>query len=368
MAVRKEQAMAISLSHGSGETTYASAALSTQVLVGTLDGVVMIERNSSGWYVKERSLQGKHIHALLFEEGSEQWFAGVCNGGVFASADGGKTWEQRDKGLTENNVYSLSKARLNGKVRLFVGTEPPCLFVSDDLGRNWTERPGLKNVPSREKWKFPGPPFIAHLKHINFQPGNPHTIYASIEVGALLKSTDDGETWQELTGVSPDVHRCVINPKKPKHLYVTGNMGLWRSMDDGATWENTFTKGSEYGGYPDQLVYKPSDPGYMLISAGMKSPEAWLREHTAESRISRSRDGGHTWEVLGSGLQDRMQPAIEALCLEEAGDQVQVFAGTTDGAVLWSRDGGESWETIITGLAPVSKGSHYRDVGTQAVA
>lgn len=360
--------MAISLSHGGGDTIYSSGGLSTEVLVGTLDGVVTIEHATSGWQVKNRSLQGKHIHALLFEEESGQWFAGVTKGGIFASTDGGKSWEQRDKGLTENDVYSLSKARVNGKVRLFAGTEPACLFISDDLGKSWMERPGLKDVGSHEKWTFPAPPHVAHLKHISFEPGNPHTVYGSIEVGALVKSTDDGKTWKDITGMYDDVHRCIINPNNAKQLYVTGGYGLWRSNDDGATWENTFSVGSEYGGYPDQLVFKPSDPNYMLVSAGEKSPGEWRTEHTAKARISRSRDGGATWEVLSGGLQDKMQPSVEAMCLEEAGDQVQVFTGTTDGTVLWSKDGGEHWETIIKGLAPVSKGGHYRPLATQSAA
>ncbi len=360
--------MAISLSHGGGETIYSSGSPSTQVLVGTLDGVVTIERDGSGWRVTNRSLQGKHIHALLFEEDSGQWFAGVTKGGIFASTDGGKSWEQRDNGLTEKDVYSLSKARVDGKVRLFAGTEPACLFVSDDLGKSWTERPGLKDVPTQKDWTFPVPPHVAHLKHINFEPGNSHTIYGSIEVGALLKSTDDGKTWQEVPGMYKDVHRCVINPQNPKKMYVTGGYGLWRSHDQGTTWENTFKPGSEFGGYADQLVFKPSDPNYMLISAGEKSPKEWHTEHTAKTRISRSRDGGATWEILSGGLEDKMQPSIEAMCLEEAGDKVQVFAGTTDGSVLWSKDGGDHWETIIKDLAPISKTGHYRPLVKQAQA
>ncbi len=75
--------MAISLSHGGGETIYSAGSPSTQVLVGTLDGVVTIERDGSGWRVTNRSLKGKHIHALLFEDGSGQWFAGVTKGGNF---------------------------------------------------------------------------------------------------------------------------------------------------------------------------------------------------------------------------------------------------------------------------------------------
>ncbi len=360
--------MAISLSHGGGETIYASGSLTNDVLVGTLDGVITIERDDPGWRITNRALKGKHIHALLFEEESGQWFAGVNKGGIFASSDGGKSWEQRDNGVTENDVYSLSKASINGKVRLFAGTEPACLFVSDDLGKSWTERPKLKAVPGNEKWSFPAPPHVPHLKHINFQPGNPHTIYGSIEVGALLKSTDDGETWQSIPGVYEDVHRCIINPNNPKQLYVTGGMGLWRSKDDGTTWENTFSPGSPYGGYPDQLVFKPSDPNYMLVSAGEKSPGAWRTEHRANSRISRSRDGGATWEILSGGLQDKMHHSVEAMCLEESGGQVQIFAGTTGGTVLWSKDGGEHWETIIKDLAPLSKGGHYRPLAEQVQA
>lgn len=359
--------MAISLSHGGGDTILSSKSLAAQVLVGTQNGVVIIERDGGGWKETSRSLPGKHIHALLFEEGSGQWFAGANKGGIFASADGGKTWEERDKGLTEKDVYSLSKTRVDGKVRLFAGTEPACLFISDDLGKSWSERPALKNVPGHEKWSFPAPPHVGHLKHINFQPGNPNTIYGSIEVGALMKSTDGGNTWKQLQGVYEDVHRCIINPNNPKHLYVTGGMGLWQSKDDGATWENTWGPGSEFGGYPDQLVFKPSDPNYMLISAGQKSPGAWREEHRANTRISRSRDGGKTWEVLGGGLEDRMQPSVEAMTLEEAGGGVQVFAGTTGGTVLWSNDAGERWQTIIKGLAPLSKGGHYKPL-TQSAA
>ena len=360
--------MAISLSHGGGETIYSTGSPTNEILVGTLDGVITIERDDPGWRITNRALKGKHIHALLFEEESGQWFAGVNKGGIFASSDGGKTWEQRDNGVTENDVYSLSKASINGKVRLFAGTEPACLFVSDDLGKSWTERPKLKAVPGNEKWSFPAPPHVPHLKHINFQPGNPHTIYGSIEVGALLKSTDDGETWQSIPGVYEDVHRCIINPNNPKQLYVTGGMGLWRSQDDGTTWENTFSPGSPYGGYPDQLVFKPSDPNYMLISAGEKSPGAWRTEHRANSRISRSRDGGATWEILSGGLQDKMHHSVEAMCLEESGGQVQIFAGTTGGTVLWSKDGGEHWETIVKDIAPLSKGGHYRPLAEQAQA
>src|SRR5919204_626459 len=60
--------MAITLSHG-GPTIYRSPAPSKQVLVGTIQGVVCIERDADGpgWHVRSRALTDKHIHALLSE-------------------------------------------------------------------------------------------------------------------------------------------------------------------------------------------------------------------------------------------------------------------------------------------------------------
>src|SRR5215813_14671100 len=100
--------MAITLSHG-GPTIYSSPARSRRVLVGTIKGVVKMERDAdgSGWHVVERTLTDKHIHALVIEPESGTVFAGVNHGSIFASTDEGRTWERRDSGLSEHDVYSL---------------------------------------------------------------------------------------------------------------------------------------------------------------------------------------------------------------------------------------------------------------------
>ena len=117
--------MAITLSHG-GPTIYRSQARSRQVLVGTIDGVVKMERDAdgAGWHVVERTLPGKHIHALLIEPESGTIFAGVNHGSVFASADDGRTWERRDQGLSEQDVYSLACTRLKDAFSLAMKPAP----------------------------------------------------------------------------------------------------------------------------------------------------------------------------------------------------------------------------------------------------
>jgi len=345
-------------------------------MIGTIQGVVSIKRHDDHWHVADRTLEGKHIHALVFEEQSKMWFAGVYKGGIFASHDGGETWEQKDNGITEPDIWSMASVLVDGKARLFAGSEPAHLFFSDDLGEQWSELPTLRDVDTVESWNFPAPPHIGHVKHINFAPGDPHTIFASIEQGGLLKSSDDGKSWVDIPGMNADVHRVVINSDRPARMYTTGGGGLWRTDDGGANWDN-LTYGSDQlervknptaiGGYPDQLVFRPSDPDYMLVSGAQQNPYHWYAEHTALARISRSRDGGATWEVLSNGLTDLMKYSVEAMCIEESPETVQVFAGTTNGEILWSEDAGDHWETIIEGIPPISKGGHYVSTAEQAV-
>ena len=184
--------MPIVLSHG-GETIFSSGSRSNQLLVGTTKGVVFMERDRSpsGWRIVHRALEDKHIHAIIVEPESSTIFAGATEDSVYASIDGGQTWDRRDNGLTQNDINCLASARVNGGVRVFAGTEPAHLFYSDDLGYNWAELTALRAV-DMSCWRFPAPPHIAHTKHINVHPQDTNTLFISIEQGGLLKSTDAG--------------------------------------------------------------------------------------------------------------------------------------------------------------------------------
>lgn len=112
---------------------------------------------------------------------------------------------------------------------MYAGTEPAHLLYSDDLGLHWTEQLSLQSLPSVPHWTFPAPPFQAHVKHINFAPNDPSTIYACIEVGALLRSRDSGETWEDLhtlfdTGGESAEHRLHA-PHHSAHLDQTHGEG-----------------------------------------------------------------------------------------------------------------------------------------------
>lgn len=351
--------MAISLSHG-GTTIFSSPSKSKDILVGTLNGVVALSRSPDGKSseITHRSLTARHISAIIQADGLV--FASAFNGSIYASTDAGKTWEPRDSGMTIHNVFSLNSLNVNGKTRLFAGTEPANLFVSDDLGMNWSVRPGLREVPSAKEWTFPAPPNIGHLKNINFSVDGGKTIYASIEQGGLLYSKDGGTKWGEFKGFHDDVHRIEMHTTNPKVIYMSGGGGLYKTVDGGTTWKHLTDNSSAIGGYPDQLLVHPRHPELLFTASAESNPGTWFKSHYANAKISRSRDGGETWEPLHGGLPDGMQGNVEAMALEDWGSSFSLFAATTAGEVFCSDDGGESWAVIAKDLPAVSKGEHYK--------
>jgi photosystem II stability/assembly factor-like uncharacterized protein len=286
-------------------------------------------------------------------------FAGTHEGGVFISEDGGKRWQPRSAGLSSDDIYCLTYSANNGSARIYAGTEPARLFFSDDSGESWTELPALRSVPSVEKWTFPGPPHIAHVKNVTFDPRTSSTIYAGIEVGGLLKSTDGGESWRELHGVYEDVHRVEIARSRPDEVLVTGGDGLWRSPDGGESWEHVTTRAFRIA-YPDGFVVHPTNDSLMFMSGAIASPGTWRTTHFADPRVGRSRNAGRDWEILDAGFPEHMRGNFEALTIHVADGAFSLFLGTTDGDIYWSDDGGDTWHLAASGLPAVSKGGHYQ--------
>jgi photosystem II stability/assembly factor-like uncharacterized protein len=359
--------MAIALSH-SGKSVYASSSFSDEILIGTAAGIVSLRRTEhkagSSWRVAARTLAGSHVSSIIFPN-PETVVAAIHFGGVVLSRDGGKTWGHCDNGIEHKNVYSLAATALNGRTRLFAGTEPAHLYLSDDLGQSWSESASLRSGAGVARWTFPAPPHEAHVKVITVAPDDPATIYASIEQGDLLRSDDAGETWHELSGFGDDfdydVHRLVIHPEDPARLYLMGGLGLWISEDRGEHWQRFTDERSPLGAYPDQLSFVPRHRGVFLASGARGNPFTWMQTGFAGSRIAITRDGARSWEICENGLPgpDKWQSAIEGMTLEEWDPSFSAFVGTTSGEVFATDDGGASWSQIASGLAPISKGLHY---------
>lgn len=351
-----------------GLNRYTDKAAPKQLLVGTIDGVAVLERQGAGdeWKKTGQWLKGLHIGSLLFDFKRGGLFAGVHGQGLHASMDGGKNWALKTRGLTQQHVFSLAIQERAGGTLLYAGTEPAHLYRSADYGETWEELPALRSVPGIETWTFPAPPHQGHVKNITFDPRDERRIFASIEQGGLLKSEDDGKSWRELSAyykptdeVYKDVHRTVLRPSNPDAMYITGGEGLYGSTDGGATWLH-LTERSWRIGYPDQLALSPVDDKVMFMAGGSRNPGTWRESHMADSTVARSRDGGKNWEIVDRGLPKPMRGNIEAMTIAIRPDGFGLFIANTDGDVFYSGDQGESWSRIATGLAPISKVGHYR--------
>jgi photosystem II stability/assembly factor-like uncharacterized protein len=235
--------------------------------------------------------------------------------------------------------------------------------------------PTLRSVPSTAQWSFPAPPHVAHTKFITFDPHDSKTIYACIEQGAFLKSADEGNSWKELNTVGfladknrpvehfYDVHRCLIDPRDPNKIFVTGGAGLYVTDTGGGSWERWMSPDWAADVYPDGFVWNPRNPDVMFVAAAEHNPTTWRKAGPlahAGGKIYRSRDGGRNWQRLENGLPDNLKHEFGALCIEDWGDGCSVFAGTTGGEVYCGENGGERWTLIGSGLAAVSKKGHER--------
>jgi photosystem II stability/assembly factor-like uncharacterized protein len=350
-----------------GETT------KDKLLVGTVDGIFAFQKRGGLWQGAGTMVPGKHFSSIIFEPNTKTLFGGTYSCEIYASADLGKTWERRDKGIGDKEIYSLATQVVNGRPRVYAGTQPAHLFYSDDLGKSWTELPGLRRVPGVEKWTFPGPPHQAHAKSITFHPKDPNIIHVAVEVGGFLRSTDGGQTWSTIDNINPDAHRVLIPTNDPTKLYGTAPTtncgpetpaGFCVSSDGGASWKSMTPRDFRIG-YVDPFFVHPEDPNLLFVAGAKTGPGTWRKLHTADARIARSRDGGKNWEILTGGLPDHIRANIEGMAMDVWNGGYAIFAGTTDGDVFHSDDEGNHWQTIIQGIGPVSKSHHYHNLALE---
>ena len=358
------------LSPNGGQVTEGDQPISL-IKAATVRGIVTLARDGSGygWTQTGRALEQSHIGSLTFEPRSGRLFAGLHgNGGLFVSDDGGNSWSERSNGLTSKHIYTIEVQYRGDQTVIWVGTEPAMLFRSDDLGESFYELPALKDVPDTERWTFPPPPHVAHVKQIAFHPGDHRTLYVCIEQGGLLKSEDDGQSWVELHGYEQpdmdikfrhDAHRVVIRPANREQVYFAAGEGLYVSWTGGEDWQQLQSRFDRIG-YPDALFVDPRDDRVVYLGGAGNAPEDWRESRNSNAGIIRSRDNGRNWEELKHGLPENVRGNIEAMGMHHAGPYLAILAGTATGEIYLSEDGGDHWQLIAEGLPPISKAGHYR--------
>lgn len=302
-------------------------ALSGRMWIGS-DGVFRSVDSGRTWQACRRGLTAVSLRAAAFDpfhpailyvvEGNDDGW----EGDAFRSTDRGATWSNVTPG-TSDGLYTLAPHPLRAGL-LFAASERG-VYRSPSRGTRWSRV---------LEWV---------VETIAFHPRRPNILFAGGE-NRLFRSLDGGRTWDEVNSLpspgpwrdSYDVVRVAVSPLLPATVFVLtedsrrgGAAGLLRSANHGRTWTFVDAPGTFV------LASHPTIAGLHYLAAE-DGGEIW-----------RSRDDGVSWERIAAAAGGGAPPTALLVDRQEAST---LYLGT-DGSGVWrSTDGGFTWEPLDAGM------------------
>ena len=283
---------------------------------------------------------------------------------AFSNADR-KRWDLRGPFFKGTQVHHMT--HLGGDGGAICSTVKndwwgPDVRVSKDLGETWLEpRRGVRFDEGRDLsvnrvWVLEGDERSA-------EP----VLYAGVDPGALFKSSDGGETWDEVRSLTEHptraqwqpgaggmmVHSISLDPENQDRMFVgISAAGVFRTDDGGKTWA-----AKNQGVRADFLPNKLPEVGQCVHHMEMHPTNASVLYQQNHCGVYRTEDAGDHWTDISEGLPSRFGFGLAVhphdgdtiyVCPEES-DQNRI---TPDGAlrIFKSRDRGDSWEALTNGL------------------
>ena len=303
--------------------------------LATHSGWYRFDRHGEDWVQTDRALTFWQMSCIQVDrDNPKSVYAGTEHSGMFVSNDGGKDWTR-----AEPNVPCLEmSAMLALPGKLLVGTRPAALYVNSH-GEGWLEIKGVRQ--GAFGGTFPPNPDLAPRTRVLTQESQANgRLYAGIEVGGILVSDDDGQTWVKRNDglTDPDLHQILSAKKKPGLLVAACGEGVARSTDRGDNWQAvTPAGGRTYGN-----ALAEDDQGNIYLGITHDRPRTWLRAGRAKTAIFKSQDGAN-WQFL----TDQMSGGVMEMCAAADGDGVLV--ATADGEVMQVDSSGNT-KTLVSGL------------------
>ena len=213
---------------------------SVRVLVGTRKGAFILTSDGKRkkWEVSGPHFAGWEIYHLkgspadpnrLYASQTSGWFGQI----IQRSSDGGKTWETPG-GETMPEPGGMPAGESN---KFVYDTSP-------ETGKPLTTHQWYDGT--QHPWEF------KRVWHLEPSLTDPDTVYAGVEDAALFRSTDGGQTWQELAGLRGHgtgpkwqpgaggmcLHTILLDPSDPGRIYIAiSAAGAFRTDDGGKTWK-----------------------------------------------------------------------------------------------------------------------------------
>ena len=283
------------------------------------------------------------------------YYMGTTGGGVWRTTDGGDSWHNiSDKFFKTGSVGAIAVADSDPNV-MYVGMgEAPIrgvttshgdgVYKSTDAGKTWTHM-GLERVRQISEVRIhPQNPDVVYVA----AQGAP---YGANPERGIYRSVDGGTTWElvlfvdEDTGAS-DLSMDVTNPRilyagmwnhrrYPWQVHSGGeSSGIYKSTDGGDTWEEL------EGGLPEVM----GKIGVVVSPA--KPDRVWAIVEADEGGVYRSEDAGATWTRINEERVLRARSWYYTHIYADPIDEETVYV--LNAPMMKSVDGGVTFKPVPT--------------------
>jgi photosystem II stability/assembly factor-like uncharacterized protein len=275
------------------------------------------------------------VRTILSDVARPGWVLIGTQSGILRSDDYGDHWRALPVPRPGCAVWSLLRWPA-GSCTLYAGYEPAVFYRSVDDGENWEELRVNANFPAvSAREDIP-----KRVTAIAGDPHHPQRLYATIEVGGLLRSEDNGRTWTSVVdGLyvnddAVDVHHLLLDAERAGVITIATRAGVFRSEDDGRHWRSLpVPPTSARGVYSRSIVAAPGRPSTLYLGAG----EAFDGDFGV---FYVSRDGGESWTV--PPYEARLKSTVFSVAVNPR-EPDSVYFSSKYGDVLSSQDRGASW-------------------------
>ncbi len=251
------------------------------------------------------------------------YYFGSTGGGVWKTEDAGYTWSNISDGFFKSGSVGAIAIAPSDKNVIYVGMGEHAV-----RGVMTSHGDGVyKSTDGGQTWKHIGLPDSRHIAAIRVHPQNPDLVYVAVQ-GALYGPS--------------------------------GQRGIYRSKDGGATWEKVLFINENTGAA--DLSMDLNNP--RILYAGMWDHQRlpWkVRSGGTGSGLWKSTDGGDSWEKLTEGLPEKMGKV--SVDVSPANPQ-RVYANieAEKGGVFRSDNGGKSWQQVNSQRVTVARAWYYIEI------
>lgn len=305
-----------------------------RVLVGTSSGLVSLDLNSPPL---TRALEGRRVSAIAPASSRRLW----------SIVDGRETWCSDGDGwrrVTSLAVLPgadglaatcLADTRANSEDGILIGTSEARLARATAEGEIEFVA-SFDRAPGRDDWFTPwgGPPATRTITE------DSNTVYVNVHVGGVLRSRDEGATWEPTIDIQADVHQVTTGGGR---VYAAGAHGLSISEDRGESWRT-----SRDGLHAIYCRAVAVSGGHVLLTAS-DGPRG------GRAAIYRSDLDGLTFERCRQGLPEWFPSNVDSLCLDALPTGELTAFGTEAGDLYVSRDEGTLWEHVARDLDRIAR-------------